>query len=785
MLAPILTVVVLLAYAAALWWLLRRESPTVLMSLLAICALALCLRLVYTTDYPAGLNEDEPKILRCATEMAQAGNLTPEGCTGLPALLSALFQGQLVPLIGPNRWAIRLYSLVTSVLACAVAFAVGRSLGMRAGPSLGVAACIAVLPWSLFYGRISIGGELTFHELLLLAALARLIVAGGSWPEMAIGILGQSLLLYDYFCGRTVLPISLVGAVLATGRRRLFCLGIPLVALLLWTPYLRTNPANALGGVMINLLHPGFTSEFLTTLQTRLPLTLKAFLYPAGLNATLTVAAAAMHPPVILVVAACGVLIALRRARVLLFLLGGFVIGIAPAVVTNSAYPSTHRMMMAYPFIALAAGIAVDKIPWARWRVAATALLVAVTGVQSIQLYFSSTFWSPASSATFDWELTALVEALPKPPHGTLVVSQQVSYYAAPLNLVDPFVFLSADNWYPADGKASLYAFSRDSAPLRPFYDQLFGPERIVSFGRAFMVKLEATEWSWLRQHGWSYEVRCGAQVRRGQVPTLFHPGVTFEHFPCAEPTLHTWRGHWVAPAASLRLRSSGRAEVQAGSVYLSGGQGSFVDFKATPETDIVISVTMPAATGLWAALFEVARARERVPIWESVVPAGVQEAVGAAVVPSAPEATPTALEEIPDDLASLRKMALEDGDPEHRVAAVMRLGDSEGPQVISILTQALQDPDEDVRIEAIQALGGMTGDVPVDTLGRAALTDPSPENRCEALDLLSEASGKAARAFIEKAINDPDEDVSDLAKSLLEDDDMSDTTTPELPKSR
>src|SRR5207247_805876 len=112
---------------------------------------------------------------RCAYEDLMGGNLLAEGCTDVPILLNALFQAQLVPVLGPGRWAIRSYSLVTGVLATAVAFAVARAMGFSLIPSFAVGAFVAVLPWSLFYGRVSFGGELIFHELLLLAALARLI----------------------------------------------------------------------------------------------------------------------------------------------------------------------------------------------------------------------------------------------------------------------------------------------------------------------------------------------------------------------------------------------------------------------------------------------------------------------------------------------------------------------------------------------------------------------------------------------------------------------------------
>ncbi len=185
MLAVILTIVLLSGYAGALWWLLRRESVVVLLSVLALCLCSLTLRLVYTGDYPAGLNEDEAKLLHCSYDALQRGALFRESCIHAPVLTSALFWAQLVPIVGPNRWAIRTYSLASSVLSTATIFAVGRAMGMSVAPSLATGAFIAVLPWSLFFGRISVGA-LTFNQLLLLAALARLLWAGGGWPEVGI-----------------------------------------------------------------------------------------------------------------------------------------------------------------------------------------------------------------------------------------------------------------------------------------------------------------------------------------------------------------------------------------------------------------------------------------------------------------------------------------------------------------------------------------------------------------------------------------------------------------------
>ncbi len=134
-----------------------------------------------------------------------------------------------------------------------------------------------------------------------------------------------------------------------------------------------------------------------------------------------------------------------------------------------------------------------------------------------------------------------------------------------------------------------------------------------------------------------------------------------------------------------------------------------------------------------------------------------------------------------PDDIPSLRQMALHETDPERRLAAVTLLGASDDPQAIPILAEALRDEDEEVRLAAIQSLADVTGDVPVDVLGNAALNDPSAENRYEALEVLVDAAGPAARPFLEKAALDPDEDVSEFAKNQLEaeDEDLNEEGSP------
>jgi len=125
-------------------------------------------------------------------------------------------------------------------------------------------------------------------------------------------------------------------------------------------------------------------------------------------------------------------------------------------------------------------------------------------------------------------------------------------------------------------------------------------------------------------------------------------------------------------------------------------------------------------------------------------------------------------LDENPDDIPTLRRVALEDPDPERRLAAVTLLGISDNPEAIPVLAEVLRDEDENVRMEAVLSLADFTDEAPVDALSQA-LSDPSPDIRYEALDVLSDIETPEAKAVIQRALNDPDEDVRELAEIILE----------------
>ena len=643
-----LALAIVTASALSLWYLLRGESWSTLALLALLTALSLCLRLAYTTDFPTGLNEDEPKVLYAAGRAVQKNTLLAESNISVPILPHALFQGQLIPLLGPGRWSIRLYNFVGGVLCTPAGFAAARALQLSVAPSLAAAGLITVLPWSLFYSRVMTGAELNFFELLLVAALARLVFSGsaggppaerarsdlqaesrqtaGGPPalpgvrEWLLGSFALAWLLYGYWCTRAMLGMSLVAAVLASGRRRLWCVAIPAVALALYAPYVAANRNSMFISQGVNLT---YYADFggLAMLAQRTFDGLSSFVWPVAADGWLTIRSAALHPVLLLVVACFGALTGVRRA---VFLWAGFLGGLAPAVLAWGP-PSTHRMLMAFPFVALAAGCALeDLLVWPRVRRVASAALVVLVGWWSVRLYFSEQFWPPETRWVFDAPRTALFESLPLPPGPQVIMMRQVTFFRDPRRLVTPNdVQLAVENWFPPD-QGAVYAFSAEAVALRPFYEQLLGATRVQSFGWTFSVTFEPRDWSWLRQHGWSYETHCGGQTLRGQVPTLFLPNFTFGELACAEPAQHIWRARWDGPTTPLRLRAEGHAVVEAGSARFESGAAvdTIVDFTAEPGMDIRITVTTPhPQPWVYAALLERTPAAERVPAWERATP--------------------------------------------------------------------------------------------------------------------------------------------------------------------
>lgn len=611
----------------ALWWLLRREQPLTFIALALLCGLSLALRVVLTGGYPWGLFEDEPKFLGCALQALDARAFAGESCIHIPYLLTALFEAQLVPLVGANRWAIRSYSMMTSVLATPAAFAAARSMRLRVAPALAVGGLVAVLPWSIFYGRVALGGELIFHQALLVAGLARLIWMLGSAVEALIAGGGLCLLLWDYWAGRAMMAMPPVAAVLATGWRRLWCLAVIVVALIGWYPHLRTGPLDAhvglslqgaRGAPLAGAFHPGFATAPLDTFIARSERTLRTLSEPIADEAVFTMRSVAWHPQALLVLAALGVLSGVRRG---LFLLAGFVAGVLPGILSGTFGISAHRIMMSYLFIALGAGSAVN-VPWRWLRRPAATILFAAVAAWSIPLYFSDRFWPPDWRWNDNAEATALAEALAENPPARLIFMRQLGFWGFVSSVTSGAAFLSLDNWLPPDNQAVTYLFTSQADLLRPQYEHLF-PGRVRPVGRAsFLVSFESADWSWVRRYGWTYTARCGDKVAAGQVPFLFNVQVGLENFPCAGPITYEWRAHWHGPETDMTLYFSGAAAVAARGLSLhQGGFEQTLAFRMPADSDVSIRVTGLPQSAPIAILREISAGGPRAPGWESFTP--------------------------------------------------------------------------------------------------------------------------------------------------------------------
>ena len=616
----LLTAAIVVGYAVALWRLLRSEPASNLWLVAVLTAVALLLRLIEWSRFPGGLNSDEVTILMLGAKALPNGfsgdGLFGEGATGLPQLVPVLFQAQLVPLLGAGRWAIRLYSTAGGVLSVAATFAVARAMRMRSASSLAAAAFVTFLPWSLLYGRISQGGELVFNQLLLLAAVARLIWKDGGWREVPGGALGLWLLFYDYFSGRALLAMPIIGAVLARGWNRLWCLAIGVVAIAGFLPQALQGHRYGLVGFSFLQVHEGYSAQPLNTLATKLIGNLSAFAYPVGATGWMTVQDGAVHPWLILGLARLGLLTGFRR---MLFLTGGFLIGLMPNVVAHGALAaSTHRMLSAYVFISLAAGASFDLIPWRSLRATLAAAVVAYAGFWSVNYYFSSEFWRDDARWMFDSDSTDVVESASVDDFRVFAVDLE-GFIALRTDLKSKVTPFGVDDLY-LNGPGR-YLFSGRLISLKQFYEAIIPRENIASFGRAFSIRVGPWNNDWLRRHGWTYQIRCGDIVRSGPILTLFHLFYTFRDVNCDEPAQHLWKGRWLGPTSQLRVwfgDSLASVTTPLGTVTATAGTPS-LDFNAEPGDEITIQVASSARALM--TLYVVTERQERLPHWEWVEP--------------------------------------------------------------------------------------------------------------------------------------------------------------------
>jgi HEAT repeats len=116
---------------------------------------------------------------------------------------------------------------------------------------------------------------------------------------------------------------------------------------------------------------------------------------------------------------------------------------------------------------------------------------------------------------------------------------------------------------------------------------------------------------------------------------------------------------------------------------------------------------------------------------------------------------------------AALAAAALGDPDPSVREDAVLALGEIGGRIGRQTLTQALADPDINVQKAAVEAFADLGGGESARAL-TLALQDDDPELRAEAVDALADVGGDAAIELLRYAAKDEIPAVREAAEEYL-----------------
>jgi hypothetical protein len=124
----------------------------------------------------------------------------------------------------------------------------------------------------------------------------------------------------------------------------------------------------------------------------------------------------------------------------------------------------------------------------------------------------------------------------------------------------------------------------------------------------------------------------------------------------------------------------------------------------------------------------------------------------------------------------ALQSTALHAADPAERIKALGDLDDFEVERIEPILVKATTDSEPQVRLKAVESLAWNLGeDAPFAPLANAA-ADSDPEVRVEALEALDDIEDPRARAVINGAVRDSDEDVRFWAEVHADADDADDS---------
>ena len=604
----VLTFVMIAACLGAMWWLLRSESWRTLVLVGVLTAIGLSLRLFQIEELPPGLNDDEIKTLAFANEVVGESRIF-RPILNVPMFWTALLYFPFLSVSGSVFWTMRVVPVLLGTLAIPVAFSIGRSLSFGIVSSLVGAACVASMPWAIFWSRQHWASGIVFFEAILVSALARLVWRHGGWIEVAVATLGLCGVLYDYTGGWAMAGMPIVAALLASSmQQRIKCGAVLLAGLILWMPWLLQTDSwlhivssKSVGG------GGGFLSgEFLQGFVHATRKTLRTFVYPEGTIYWTSLQGVAMHPIMVLVAAALGLVCCMFRRA--LFLGIGFFGGMMPTIMSSSTGASGHRMISCYLFISLAVAAffeALSKLrPSHKYRsgVAVFAVIFMVAAsIQSMRIFLSNDFWK-GSEGVFWYGATKISESVALPVSRPTVVDFETSRFLKARNIRNPgYAVLAHENWMPTSPVE--YDISPPLSFILPLYREALPESHITVFGSGPTMAFRATfddrdvaEW---RKYGWSVEARCGAQsIMKGQLPGVVFGSYLPWSWQCYAPQTMVYRGVWAGPPTELTLWLVGafdvHVEVASGvQVRRSPNSARYLNFNVTTNDEVTIIANM------------------------------------------------------------------------------------------------------------------------------------------------------------------------------------------------
>ncbi len=561
-----LSVLSVVCYIASVAWLLYAEGRRELVGVVILTILAAVLRLAWIYDLPPGLNDDEIKTILAAASSARFPGIFSPGVEG-PILHGVLFQLPVTMATQSLFWGSRAYPLALGILSVPLAFVIGKSYAFTVRSSFVLAALVAVLPWSIFWSRLPWGGEILFYQGLLIAALARILWRDGGLRDALVGVVGLTGLLWEYTGAWSMVCMPFVAIVLAKGvRPKMYAATVLVGGLLFWSPYL-LRASSWMHYVTEKVVSPATTPSWSSVPYLLQVLsTFRVFWAPVGATSWLSMHSAAIHPPIVLLVALLGLLsIAPRKA---LFNVCGFVAGIFTASISNSGSPSTHRMICAYLFIAISSAGAFHALEKSlkgkRAGLVTTlaALLFTITsGVTSWRIFLSDEFWERGEGNVFVHGETLLSEALQlSPSTPPNVVANLGLLLQARSGDPRSYKTLSYENWLPASAEEQ--AFNRPLEALIPLYREVVAPAHIRVFGgpnypKSFSVRFDEAEAKALSIFGWGLTIDCkdGTPTKFFRIPTFMMDRELsgFSNY-CKSEYEYRYSTTWVGPPTELKI---------------------------------------------------------------------------------------------------------------------------------------------------------------------------------------------------------------------------------------